>query len=62
MRGDHFFHLASREPMSRHIDDVVNPPHDVNVTIGITIATITGQIETGITRPITFNKPIMVAP
>ena len=35
MRRDDFFHAASRKPMAGDVDDVVGPPEDGEIAVGI---------------------------
>ena len=44
MLGDHFLHGPGREPVPCHIDDVIDPAHDVDVSIFVEVAAVSGEI------------------
>ena len=48
--------------MSRHIDHVIGPRHDVEITVGITITRVTSFIIAGKGRQIFFDKCVIGAP
>src|SRR5256714_10801317 len=54
VRGEHFFHPASGQPMAGDVDDIVGSAHDVDVAVLVLEAGISGLVVAGKLGAIAF--------
>ena len=47
MLSDYFLHGSRRQPMACHIDDVIDPAHNVDISIMVEVAAVSGEIISG---------------
>jgi hypothetical protein len=62
MGGDDLFHGAGRQPVPGDVDHVVDPAHDIEVAVGVTEATVAGDVVAREGREIGPDETIVVVP
>ena len=62
MLGKHLFQLSCRQPVARHIDDVVRARHDVEISVLVLVARVTGLVIAGERRQVFLYKGLIRAP
>ena len=62
MVGQHFFHRAGRQAVAGNIDHVVCPRHDIDITIFVDHAGVTGFVIAGERGQIGFAVPCLGVP
>ena len=60
--GQHFFHRAGRQAVAGNIDHVVGPRHDIDITIFVDHAGVTGFVIAGERGQIRFAVPCLGVP
>ena len=62
MADQRAFNLDRREPVTGHVEHIVNAAHDPVIAISVLSGVVACQILPGHTRPVGFTKSLVVAP